>query len=101
MRTIPVKGHLLAVDDDGGTLRLIGPEAAVAIEIRIGPEGPVLRLGSGARLELAGDLDIDARRLRLRGREGVAITSDAEVAVDAVRAQELCRASGAGHLGHG
>ena len=85
MTTIPLHGHLLALDDDGRTVRLIGPDAGVAIEIRIDERGPVLRLGSGARLELAGTLDIDAQRLRLHGRESVEITSGVSVAIEGQR----------------
>lgn len=85
MDTIPLGDHFLHIEPaaDGHHLRLIGPAGAQSLEIIVTAQGPVLRLGSGLRIELAGVLSVDAERVALHGRNGVALTSGAEVTVDA------------------
>lgn len=87
MESITVGDHFLHIEtgSDGHHLRLIGPAGAQSLEIVITPQGPVLRLGSGLRLELAGALQIDAERVALHGRHGVSLTSGADTTIDAAR----------------
>lgn len=68
---------------DGHLLRLEGPEGEKSLEIVLTPQGPVIRLNSSLRLDLAGDLAVEARHVSLHGREGLTLTSgtDAILAV--------------------
>lgn len=85
MDTIPLGEHFLHIEPaaDGHHLRIVGPGGGQSVEIVVTPQGPVLRLGSGLRIELVGDLAVDAERVVLHGRNGVTLTSGAEVAIAA------------------
>jgi hypothetical protein len=85
MDTIPLGDHFLHIEatGDGHHLRIVGPAGGQGVEIVITPQGPVLRLGSGLRVELAGELKVDAEHVALHGRNGVALTSGGEVTVEA------------------
>ena len=85
MDTIPLGDHFLHIEPaaDGHHLRLIGPAGAQSLEIVVTAQGPVLRLGSGLRLELAGQLSIDAERVAVHGRSGLALSSGGEISIDA------------------
>ena len=86
MDAIALGDHFLHIEPsgDGHVLRLVGPGGGQRIEIAITPQGPVLRLHGGLRLELAGDLAVDARRVTLHGREGLALSSGADASIAAV-----------------
>jgi hypothetical protein len=58
------------------------PDGVVELTVRFTPEGPVLTFG-GARLDLshAGELNVSCEKLRLHGRRGVDVQSDAEIVV--------------------
>lgn len=60
------------------------PDGVVELTVRFTPEGPVLSFG-GARLDLshAGQLNLSCDKLRLQGRRGVEVHSDAEIVVRA------------------
>jgi hypothetical protein len=85
MDTITVGDHFLHIDTADGAhrLRLVGPAGGQSLEIIMTPTGPVLRLGSGLRLELAGPLAIDAEQIALHGRRGVELRSGGEVTIAA------------------
>lgn len=85
MDTIPVGDHFLHIEaaGDGHHLRLVGPGGGQSVEIVVTPQGPVLRLGSGLRLELAGPLTVDADQIALHGRSGVSLTSGGELNIEA------------------
>lgn len=85
MEIIPLGEHFLHIEPatDGHHLRLLGPGGGQSLEIVVTSQGPVLRLGAGLRLELAGALSVDAERIALHGRSGVALTSGGEVTIDA------------------
>ena len=85
METIPLGEHFLHIEPaaDGHHLRLIGPSGGQSLEIIVTEQGPVLRLGSGLRIELAGALSVDAERVELHGRKGVTMTSGGEVTIEA------------------
>ncbi len=61
-------------------VHLLDAEGATSLTIRLGAEGTIIELGGGpVALNVEGDLAISSRNLLLHGREGVAITSDADV----------------------
>lgn len=86
MESITLGDHFLHIDSvgDGHTLRLVGPGGGQRLEIAITPQGPVLRLGGNLRVELTGDLAVEARRIALHGREGLALSSGADGSVQVV-----------------
>ncbi|CAN5807288.1 hypothetical protein BH11PLA1_BH11PLA1_17930 [soil metagenome] len=61
------------------TLSLLGPDGAPALSIEITAHGPVLRFERGLTIAAAGDLTLQAERLNLHGRAGVALTSDGDL----------------------
>lgn len=72
---LTIDGHQLSIAPtaDGHVVRIVGPEGGAGVEIALTPTGPVLRLASGLRMEVAGDLDIAAQNVRLLGRDDVRI----------------------------
>jgi hypothetical protein len=85
METIPVGEHFLHIEQasDGHHLRLVGPHGGQSVEIIVTAQGPVLRLGSNLRIELAGALQVDAEKIALHGRHGITVTSGEEVNIEA------------------
>jgi hypothetical protein len=83
MDAIALGDHFLHIESDGAAhvLRLVGPGGGQRLEIVVTPQGPVLRLAGGLRVELAGDLAVDARRVALHGREGLALSSGADASI--------------------
>lgn len=84
--TLAVGDHLLVVEAGGAAgqvIRLIGPAGAQALTIELTPQGPRLCLGSGLTVALAGALTIDAERVAIHGRNGMALSSGGEVQVRA------------------
>ena len=64
------------------TLRLLSRDGQLSLTISITGDGPVLRFeGPCLRLESTGELTVDAQRLALHGREGVAISSGADASI--------------------
>lgn len=82
-RDIPLGEHFLHIEPsgDGHVLRLLGPGGGQRLEIAITPQGPVLRLHGGLRIELAGELAVDAERIVLHGRQGLTLTSGADASI--------------------
>jgi hypothetical protein len=75
-------GHRLAVERLPGEDRLVllGPGGRVSLTVHVTADGPVLAFdGPALTLRTAGDLTLDAERLTLHGRQGVAITSAGEL----------------------
>lgn len=83
LRPMPLGSYSLHIErlPDGHLLRLLGPDGERSLEIALTPEGPVLRLHSGLRMDLAGDLAVDARHVSLHGREGLTLTSGADASL--------------------
>jgi hypothetical protein len=68
-------------------VHLVNADGAIALSIQITERGPVLRFeGASLVLQAAGELVLDAGRLRLHGREGVALTTDGDAEVRAAGA---------------
>lgn len=82
---IVIGGHTLTVEHtaEGGVLRLLSPSGAKPIEIEVTPHGPVLRLGSGLSIAVAGRLDIAADEVSLSARRDLSLRSDGTVHVQA------------------
>jgi len=86
MDAIALGDHFLHIEPsaDGHVLRLVGPGGGQRVEIAITPQGPVLRLLGGLRLELDGDLTVDAQRVALHGRKGLSLSSGADASITVV-----------------
>jgi hypothetical protein len=84
-RTLPLVANqtlVLERTDDGNLLTIVGADGQVRLSVQITPAGPILRLeGSGLMIQTTGDLAIDAQRIALHGREGVAISSGANASI--------------------
>lgn len=80
---ISLGSHFLHIEPEAGghVLRLVGPGGAQRLEIAVTADGPVLRLHSGLKIELAGELAIDAARIALHGREGLTLTSGGDARI--------------------
>lgn len=72
---LTLDGNHLSIEQVAGghVLRIAGADGAQAVEIALTPSGPVLRIAAGMRIEVAGDLAIEAENLQLRGRDSVRI----------------------------
>lgn len=83
---ISLGSHFLHIEPEAGghVLRLVGPGGAQRLEIAVTADGPVLRLHAGLKIELAGDLTIDAATIALHGRAGLSLTSGADAHIAAV-----------------
>ena len=65
-------------------VRLLEADGTTCLTIRVGAGGTIIELGGGpVALNVEGDLAISSRRLHLHGREEVAISSDADIRVEA------------------
>lgn len=64
------------------SVSVTSPDGVVELTIRFTEQGPVLSF-SGARLDLshAGELNLSCEQLRLHGRRGVEVRSEAEIVV--------------------
>ena len=71
-------------------LQIVGADGRVSLSIHITPAGPVLRFeGSGLIVQTAGALEIDAQRVLIQGREGVAIASGGDAVIQVAGALSL------------
>jgi hypothetical protein len=80
-------GHRLDIEptESGSVLRIAAPDGRVSLSITVTPDGPVIQLGGhGAVLRIDGPLGIEADRVALHGRAGVALSSGGDVTVEAV-----------------
>lgn len=82
---ITVGGHVLVVERtaEGGLLRLLSPDGAKPIEIEVTAAGPILRLGHGLAIAVAGKLDIAAEELSLHAQRGLELRSEGTLSVRA------------------
>ena len=77
--------HVLEIERtaDGGLVRLLSPAGARPLEIEITPRGPVLRLGSGLAVSVAGKLDIGADEVVLSAKHDLELRSEGTMHVQA------------------
>lgn len=80
--------HRLVVDrgQDRDSVTLVAGDGAVRLRIAVGDQGNEAEISiEAARVSLrtSGSLEIDAARLRLHGRQGVALTTDAGARIEA------------------
>ncbi|WP_437999880.1 hypothetical protein WMF26_08290 [Sorangium sp. So ce185] len=73
VRVIPVDDYRLTVErsDHRSCIRLVDRAGAEPPRIELRPEGPVLVLGSGLSIAVAGDLQFTAERVAIHAREGI------------------------------
>lgn len=81
---IPVDDYRLTIErsERGSVIRLHDGGGGVPLRVELGPEGPVLVLGSGLTIAVAGELSFDAQRVAIRGREGVHLRSDGDTTIE-------------------
>lgn len=79
-------GHRLDIEptDTGSVLRIAAADGRVSLSITVTADGPVIHLGGhGAVLRMDGPLGIEADRIALHGRAGVALSSGGDLTVEA------------------
>jgi hypothetical protein len=64
------------------SITLLAANGALVVSLRVTEEGPVLRFESGLVIEASGDLELAGRRVAIRGREGLAIESGGDAAIE-------------------
>jgi hypothetical protein len=83
--TLELIGHqklLVERKPSENILKLLSRDGQLRLTITITEDGPVLRFeGPSLKLESSGELAVDAQRLALHGREGVAISSGADASI--------------------
>ncbi len=90
-QSIPLDGYELRVEHgEGGTLLCLDTaEGAEALRVTLSPDGPILHLGAGLRIAVAGKLEMEAERVELRGREGVVVSSGRDLELECTRDMAL------------
>jgi len=81
-----IKGQTLVIERGEGCnlLTIVGPQGGTTFSIRLTDRGAELEIGAQElAVRTSGDLSIDARRLSLRGRDGVAVSTCGDVAIEA------------------
>ncbi len=95
---IVIGDHTLTLERtaEGGIVRLLSPDGAKPLEIEVTPSGPVLRLGSGLAIAVAGKLDIAADEVALSARRDLSLRSEGTLHVHA--AGDLTAVAEAHHI---
>ncbi len=77
LQKIPVRGHVLTIErrGDEAFIRLHGDDGVQSLAIELGPQGPVLRLGSGLAIAVEGELSFSADQVDIHGRSSVQLRS--------------------------
>jgi hypothetical protein len=81
---IPVDDYRLTIErsERGSVIRLLDAEGGVPLRVELGPGGPVLVLGSGLTIAVAGELAFDAQRVAIHGREGIHLRSGGNTTIE-------------------
>lgn len=82
-RAIRVDDYCLTLErgEQGSRIRLLDRAGAEPLRIELRPEGPVLVLGRGLLIAVAGDLELMGDRVAIRGREGIELHSGGDALV--------------------
>ena len=76
----------LVVENDsrGSVLRIVDPRGRITLSIEVTDEGPVaLCFDSGLQVRTEGNMEFEAQRVTIRGRDGVHIESGADAFIHA------------------
>lgn len=81
---IPVDDYRLTIErgERGSVIRLHDGGGGVPLRVELGPDGPVLVLGAGLTIAVAGELAFDAQRVAIRGRDGVHLRSGGDTIIE-------------------
>ena len=82
---IPVDGEFrLTIErgEQGSVIRLIDARGGIPLRVELGANGPVLHLGSGLTIAVAGELSFDAQRVAIHGREGIHLHSEGDTLIE-------------------
>ncbi|WP_394851108.1 hypothetical protein [Pendulispora rubella] len=67
--------------EEGSIIRLSDATGREPLRIALGPDGPVLFLGSGLSIAVAGDLSFAANRIAMHAKDGVAISTGGDATI--------------------
>lgn len=81
--TIPGARYRLALEhtEQGSLIRLLEIGKNELLHLELGPRGPVLHLGGGLGIAVAGELRFEAERVDIRGRDGVCLHSEGDTVI--------------------
>jgi hypothetical protein len=81
---IPVDDYRLTIErsERGSIIRLLDAGGGVPLRVELGPGGPVLVLGSGLTIAVAGELAFDAQRVAIHAREGIHLRSEGDTTIE-------------------
>lgn len=81
---IPVEDLVLTIERGahGSLIRLRDAQGLEPLRIEVGPDGPVLHIGSGLAIAVAGPLSLAGQRVSIHGRDGVSLTSGGDTVLD-------------------
>ena len=69
---------------DGDLVQFLSPDGAVTLSVSLTEKGPVLRFeGAALVLQAAGSLAIEAERLSLHGKQGVTLSTEGDLELQA------------------
>lgn len=80
-------GHRLDIEpsETGSILRIAAADGRVSLAVTVTADGPVIHLvGNGAVLRVDGPLGIDADRVSVHGRSGLALSTGGDLTIEAV-----------------
>jgi hypothetical protein len=66
---------------EGSVIRLLDGAGGEPLRITFRPEGPVLQIGTGLAIHVAGELSFAAERVAFHGREGIELTTGGDMLV--------------------
>jgi hypothetical protein len=81
---IPIDDYRLTIErgEHGSVIRLLDVHGGVPLRVELGPEGPVLLLGTGLTIAVAGELTLDAQRVAIHGRDGIHLRSEGDTIIE-------------------
>ncbi len=81
---IPIDDYRLTIErgERGSVIRLLDAAGGVPLRVELGADGPVLLLGAGLTIAVAGDLTLDAQRVAIHGREGIHLRSEGDTVIE-------------------
>lgn len=81
--SLPVDGYQLRVECGryGSVIRLVDDRGGEPLRVELGPTGPVLYVGTGLGIAIAGPLAFSAERVTIHGHEGVQLSSAGNIHV--------------------
>jgi hypothetical protein len=81
---IPIDDYRLTIErgEHGSVIRLLDVRGGVPLRVVLGAEGPMLLLGAGLTIAVAGELSLEAQRVAIHGRDGIELRSGGDTTIE-------------------